>query len=1165
MTQEEGITKKFLDYWRASLIDGQSDPSAFEKNYAAHCLNLDVKTLPSGRVLPVDPDTVKGIRDEPIEVLIYPFVYDRSSYHSEAHQTGFSFYLAPILIHAEVAPDGRISAINRVAIGRDVLEPNAREGFTVGSMQDMDTFLQENPFPPISWQDPDTQEDVIESTYRRRWAKVLDYCQRLIDSMPRGPAFIRGSGQYSKANIWLVKVVDGGGASRAILTLYDCLLEQPTGKPLLDRFAQIDAEPLAPCAPISLTDQWGHSNPSYPLAPAQREVIASLSRAKDGQVLVVNGPPGTGKTTLLLSAVASLWVKAAIDDTPPPLIIASSTNNQAVTNVIDAFGAGFKNEDGTPVERWLPGLESFGLFLASKARAKDASQKYQTLESMEDLETFDYLEVAEPFFLRRTKTDTVGEAVTALRSKILATAKTLRILEAGRQAVERRRQILRQHLIDHYDGHPFREACQEARTRASATRRQAQLFTEAAQALLAHQAAESWVLALFAFIPAIERKRHAQYLLCLHDGDVLEALGQTHSVQSLIDLVGIKSRQVNAHADAEETKVEVLARLDAELQDESRRWRQAFHEILPGLGQTGDAELADINDALDVTLRFRLFTLAVHYWEGRWLMEMEKTQAYQPEQKKKTGASAKRALWHMRMMLTPCAVSTFYTLPGRMGCTRHRKGKFVEDYLFNEIDWLIVDEAGQVLPEVAAVSFSLAKKALVVGDVDQIAPIYGVTNHLDRGNLVLAGLLDGTTNEKGFETLAATGKLASGGSVMATAQHVTPHHQHPDLYRGLYLVEHRRCFDEIIAYCNALCYDGVLEPKRGSRQNAESAVQLPAMGYLHVPGRCQKTGPGSRENLVEAATIAQWVAEHCEELEASYGKAIGEIVGVVTPFAGQKAAIGQAFARVGLLGSSITVGTVHALQGAERPVVLFSPTYSKHSTGGFIDSDRRMLNVAVSRAKDSFLVFGDMDLFDPSSVKPTGLLARHLFADKDNELAPVKPPERYDLKGKETSTIFLHDAKEHDEFLLKVLGCASNRVLIMSPWLKAHRLAPFKEAMRDAHARGVEVRIYTDLGFNTQALESEAETRTRLARTIDEYADIGVDIRLVRRVHSKVLARDEDLICLGSFNWLSAVREVNDQYHNNESSIAYQGPQVADEIEVQEQALEQRLLPAGVQ
>jgi len=45
-----------------------------------------------------------------------------------------------------------------------------------------------------------------------------------------------------------------------------------------------------------------------------------------------------------------------------------------------------------------------------------------------------------------------------------------------------------------------------------------------------------------------------------------------------------------------------------------------------------------------------------------------------------------------------------------------------------------------------------------------------------------------------------------------------------------------------------------------------------------------------------------------------------------------------------------------------------------------------MLNVAVSRAQDSFLVFGDTKILDPCRPSPSGILARILFENERNEI-----------------------------------------------------------------------------------------------------------------------------------------------------------------------------------
>ena len=60
-----------------------------------------------------------------------------------------------------------------------------------------------------------------------------------------------------------------------------------------------------------------------------------------------------------------------------------------------------------------------------------------------------------------------------------------------------------------------------------------------------------------------------------------------------------------------------------------------------------------------------------------------------------------------------------------------------------------------------------------------------------------------------------------------------------------------------------------------------------------------------------------------------------------------------------------------------------SPVYG-HLGNTFFDAGPNMMNVAVSRARDSFIVIGNPDLFSEGSGKPSGILARHLRKKKSS-------------------------------------------------------------------------------------------------------------------------------------------------------------------------------------
>ena len=995
------------------------------------------------------------------------------------------------------------------------------------------------------------------------WKRYLDKCRRLLKTVADGWPY--EDGEYERTGKGLLEVTSDASATiRGILALYDDILTTRPKAPLLEAYAVTGKRPVSPVldAPHKFAGRLGHATDGFPLADKQRDVLAHLAVAEAGEILAVNGPPGTGKTTMLLSAIASEWVRAARAGGDPPVVAAASTNNQAVTNIIDAFAKDFAQGDGDFAGRWLPDIRSFGFYLPARSRRARASVNYQTEDFFEGLETEGYMRKAKAAYLAAArialpelKALEVQAVVEALRDRIDAEAMKLESADSALERFEAARATTERVLgSDPEEALAALEGERDGCARDDATNRG--LVREWDLYL----ARESIFLALFSFLPPVARKRRLKARLFLEglvcDGNVT-CLDVEAVAAELHRRVGAGQERLGA-ADAAllrgRTAMEGLTRARKDYADAAR-------DIGAGAARPDDVVAQE--RLADCGIRFRLFLLATHYWEGRWLLETDRLLPNLGEERRKRGKKTVVRRWHRRMMLTPCMVSTFATLPGKMTVSRFANEKFHDDYLFNFIDVLIVDEAGQVLPEVAGAAFALATKALVIGDTQQIEPISTLPKSVDIGNLVESGTLSKDHTEEELERIGALGVTSTGGSAMQVAQSACRYRPETVLDRGLWLFEHRRCYDEIVEYCNRLCYKGKLDPRRGPAPGSdrESPGAGPGpLAYLHVDGICTSSG-GSRRNTVEARTIAAWLAGERETLEAAYGKSLEEIVGVVTPFGRQVREIGNVCQseniRVGGR-DGMTVGTVHALQGADRDVVIFSPTYSKHANGGFIDMSSSMLNVAVSRAKDAFLVFGDMDLFSTARHgSPRRLLGDFLFARQENALK-FDALLREDLARPEHDIKTLRDAKEHDAFLLELLaGDGTGKICIVSPWIVVPTMEStgILAALGAARRRGTEIEIYVDPALNSMGAGVGASD---LEQARAALAAIGVGLKQVRQLHSKIVLADETLLSVGSFNWLSASRAG--KYARHETSLVYQGPHLSEEIRVIAESLWRRVI-----
>ena len=1210
--------RKLVQYWRNSLADrqfmqAQYQSSGFRKAFSLNETTIEfrVDDMNLLQSLPFEGKTYA-------KVAYLPFVWKRAMRHNQ-YQTSFKpEILALIQLKVEVSEHGFIYPIDNPIVPRDVLLPLDREAFYIGAMEVYDRYLKHHPAPVlardetsewevfyqnniannyrkglikelldaklISKQESKTDFQQLTETllknrqrarefillrqryndkwnqnsciaqdeafkrslhsYQAYWADYVSYIDKLIGAILASSNqlqdYERVWGSYFAAN-------ETDMVSR-IADLYDYILANPlkTNSSLLLNITSLaqQTEDEVPLPTAALTKRLGHNNNLYPLADAQRQAVSALLDAQEGEVLAVNGPPGTGKTTMLLSVVSCLWVERALQKAEPPIIIASSTNNQAVTNIIDAFAKDFSKGYGTFAGRWIVGLESFGSYFSSQSKGEEALAKgYQTEQYIEGLETEGFYQEALSCYLQKAQEAfrnthlNVKQIVEKLHQMMQDRKQQLEAFEQAYQGYHGLGQRLQKSL-----GLDYKVAEQRAHYLKLGLA-QKQDIQEIEQCWDRYRASENILLSACSVLPFVRQRRDLKAKVFAQEQGFakyfsLDDFDSATFEKKLMQQKSALAKQIDAVKSLEQTYqqcADVLTEISRELHP--------------------NQDLLEIDRALDTSLRFELFLLATHYWEGRWLLDMEELiDKNGLERTQWMYKNIREANWHRRMKLMPCAVMTSYMLPEYFKYRRDKK----DHYLCGFIDLLIVDEAGQVSPEVAGAGFSLAEKALVIGDTQQIPPIATLSKSIDVGNLQQSGLIETQTNvdelDKLYSQLQAKGLCTHGGSVMRMAQARSRYYPEKELERGLYLYEHRRCYDDIISYCNELCYKGVLKPMRGKAK----AKFIPAMGYLHIDGQCQNA-QGSKRNKLEAKLIAGWIINNCERLKQEYGaKPIQEIVAVVTPFRAQAQCI-SAYLRKpnprfsNLKGelAQITVGTVHALQGAEREVVLFSPTYSRHNKGSFIDSDPSMLNVAVSRAKDSFLVFGDMSLFNPSKNTPTAVLARYLLDDPEKEVIYEYQYSdafvREDLVSKDEPIQLLKDYEQHDAFLRSVFQEAKKRIIIFSPWLiyATMQKQGYLQLLADTK---LEVEIYTDKHFNTTSQNRRDKQKEQAFHdTVKQLESLGVRVIVKDNIHSKVVIKDSDTLCIGSFNWFSAQR--GGRYANMEHSIVYQGERVKHEID----------------
>ncbi|MDX2471301.1 MAG: AAA domain-containing protein [SAR324 cluster bacterium] len=274
------------------------------------------------------------------------------------------------------------------------------------------------------------------------------------------------------------------------------------------------------------------------------------------------------------------------------------------------------------------------------------------------------------------------------------------------------------------------------------------------------------------------------------------------------------------------------------------------------------------------------------------------------------------------------------------------------------LGFVIVDEAGQCNPSYVFPLLLRSYQAAILGDDLQLEPIARLA--LSEVEQLSKERKLGIDKEQIELFCTATDSL---GSSMSLASGGTP--------KPLTLKEHFRCHKDIISISQQLCnYDLEVLSK---------CVEKEALFYQDVVGNEQRYG-------------GSWVNE--EELQALMMAVQGFLqsgwelqdMAILTPYRAQLARIRESLKQMGMPfhsgdfaeegENSIAIGTVHRFQGGERKIVFFSPVIAR-GTPNFLNSRVNLLNVAVSRAQEKFVVVGSLDALQRGPF--TSLLAKELL------------------------------------------------------------------------------------------------------------------------------------------------------------------------------------------
>ncbi len=307
-------------------------------------------------------------------------------------------------------------------------------------------------------------------------------------------------------------------------------------------------------------------------------------------------------------------------------------------------------------------------------------------------------------------------------------------------------------------------------------------------------------------------------------------------------------------------------------------------------------------------------------------------------------------LWSTLFLVVPVVSTTFASVTRMLG------------YLPPEtLGWLLVDEAGQAVPQAAVGAIMRTRRAVVVGDPLQIEPVTALPTEL--AETVCADF--------GIDPVRWNAPRASVQAVAdASAAFAAEFRQTVGSVRvGFPLLVHRRCAEPMFGLSNDVAYQGLMVHATPSRASAIRDVLGPSQ-WLDVTGGHTEDKWSDAEGAAVVDMLRRLSDAGLPNLDLY----------VISPFLIVARRLRESILASGVLSrwtqdpyrwTRERIGTVHTVQGREADsviLVLGAPMPAQRGARGWAGGAPNILNVASTRAQENLYVVGSRPAWADAGV-----------------------------------------------------------------------------------------------------------------------------------------------------------------------------------------------------